>query len=196
MTPLDDVCLLPVQVTLLPAASAGHTLLVQLSASCRPVPAVLRMCHSIKQHVCVAGAGAIPATDLALMRAHIMAWLLYTTPAQLQRQLGAFGLDIAEQPHLLKLLQSELAGSFPVLRCLARLDAGDKFRVPVGVSTTLSSGKELHAQLPDSFLVLCNLVVLDVGATLGGGHRFPAGGRSQQLRAELAAMCPILHFCP
>ena len=59
------------------------------------------------------------------MRAHIMAWLLYTTPAQLRRQLGAFGLDIAEQPDLLELLQSELAGSFPVLRCLARLDAGE-----------------------------------------------------------------------
>ena len=75
--------------------------------------------------MCIAGAGAIPATDLALMRAHIMAWLIYTTPAQLQRQLGTFGLDIAEQPDLLDLLQSELAGSSPVLRCLARLDAGE-----------------------------------------------------------------------
>ena len=102
----------------------------QVLASCRSVPAVLSLRYKNNTCGCVAGAGAIPATDLALMRAHIMAWLLYTTPAQLQRQLGAFGLDIAEQPDLLELLQSELAGSFPVLRCLAQLDAGEKSIMP------------------------------------------------------------------
>ena len=108
----------------------------------------------------MAGAGAIPAPDLALMRAHIMAWLLYTTPAQLQRQLGAFGLDIAEQPDLLELLQSELAGSSPVLRCLARLDAGEISSVPSRCPQQLSGGKELHAELADSMLVLYDLVQL------------------------------------
>lgn len=91
---------------------------------------VLVFCGT-KRLLCFAmlGSGSLPEALVALVKAQLLAWLLYTTKPLLQHQLQGAGqapeqAQEGQEEDQESELRQKLPGPCPVLRCLITFDAG------------------------------------------------------------------------